>query len=301
MCQLIKIIPRIFFIFFLATTSIAFASADLTDVIQSLQIVTDTSQTPQPDIADVNDDQKIGLEEAIFMLQSIAGLRGNLQPVNLGTAGDFVLLAQTGITTTGITRVTGNIGVSPITSTAITGFGLILDGSGTFSTSSLVTGKIYAADYTEPTPANLTTAVGDMQTAYVDAAGRTLPDYTELHAGDISGRTLVPGLYKWGTGVLITNVGVTVSGGPNDVWIFQIAGNLTVEDGAIVTLSDGAQAKNIFWQVGGGTGAILGTDCAFEGIILAEKAITINTGTALNGRALSQTNVTLDANMITTP
>ena len=117
--------------------------------------------------------------------------------VNLGTAADFVALAKTGISTTGTTAIVGDIGVSPAAATAITGFGLIMDQSGTFSISSLITGKIYAADYTSPTPAKLTTAIGDMQTAYTNAAGRSLPDYTELYAGDVTGKTLTHGLYKW--------------------------------------------------------------------------------------------------------
>ena len=117
--------------------------------------------------------------------------------------------------------------MSPIDSTAITGFSLILDGTGVFSRSSQVTGKVYAADYASPSPTTLTTAIGNMQTAYTDAAGRTLPDYTELGSGNIGGKTLAPGLYKWGTSVTIPT-DVTLSGGPNDVWILQIAGNLTM-------------------------------------------------------------------------
>jgi hypothetical protein len=223
-------------------------------------------------------------------------------PVDLGTAGNFVLLTKTGITTTGVTAITGDMGVSPIGSTAITGFGLAMDATGTFSTSGLVTGNVYAADYTAPTPANLTAAISDMAIAYSDAAGRTIPDFTELGAGDISGMDLAPGLYKWGTGLLIDSTGVTLTGGADDVWIFQIADDLTVNNAAIVTLAGGAQAKNIFWQVAGGTGVALGTTVQFKGIILAEKAITFDTGaTLVNGRALAKSNVTLDANTITAP
>ena len=220
------------------------------------------------------------------------------QPVDLGTSGNFVILSKSGITTTGTTQITGDIGVSPIDSTAITGFGLILDASNQFATSSLVVGKVYAADYAPPTPANMTTAISDMETAFTDAAGRTLPDFTELGSGDISGMTLVPGLYKWGTGVLITS-GVTLSGGANDVWIFQIAQNLTVANGAIVTLSGGAQAKNVFWQVSGKV--TLGTTADFKGIILSQTMISLDTGAVMNGRALAQTMVTLGANAITEP
>lgn len=218
--------------------------------------------------------------------------------VNLGTSGDFVVLSKTGITTTGVTSITGDIGTSPIDSTSITGFSLILDPSNQFSTSSLVTGKVYAADYTNPTPTKMTTAISDMATAYTDATGRTLPDYTELYSGDLSGKTLGPGLYKWGTGVLITS-DVTLNGNANDVWIFQISQDLTIGSSVKVLLSGGAQARNIFWQVNGGTGVEISTTAHMEGNILAAKAIHLRTGATLNGRALAQTAVTLDANTIT--
>ena len=218
--------------------------------------------------------------------------------VNLGTAGNFAILAKTGISTTGTTQIWGDIGASPIDSTAITGFGLILDASGTFSTSSLVIGSVYAADYTEPTPTMLTTAVLDMETAYTDAAGRA-PDYTNLYAGDVTGQTLTPGCYVWSTGVLVSAAGVTISGAAADVWIFQIAQDLTVENGAIVTLSGGAVASNIFWQVAGQ--ATLGTTVAMKGVILCQTAITMSTGATLEGRALAQTAVTMDSNSVYTP
>jgi hypothetical protein len=219
--------------------------------------------------------------------------------VNLGTAGDFAILAKTGVSITGVASVTGDIGISPAAATAITGFGLIMDPSGTFSTSSLVTGKIYAADYTDPTPTKMTTAIGDMETAYTNAAGRTLPDHTELYTGDLTGQTLTPGLYKWGTGVLVSAGGVTISGTSSDVWIFQVAQNLTIANGAIVTLSGGAQASNIFWQVAGQV--TLGTTAAMKGIILCQTQIAMSTGATLNGRALAQSAVTLDANAVTIP
>ncbi|OJI07864.1 hypothetical protein BK004_00255 [bacterium CG10_46_32] len=110
--------------------------------------------------------------------------------------------------------------------------------------------------------------------------------------------TLVSGLYKWSTGVTIpTNV--TLSGGANDVWIFQIAQDLTISSTTSVVLSGGAQASNIFWQVAGQT--TLGTNSVFNGNILGQTAIILNTGATLNGRALSQTAVTLDANSVSVP
>jgi len=237
------------------------------------------------------------LTVALMVVPAIAISQSS--PVNLGTAADFVILAKTGISTTGITSITGDIGVSPIAATAITGFGLILDSSGTFSTSSLVTGRVYAADYAPPTPTKMTTAVSDMETAYTDAAGRTLPDFTELYGGDVTGQTLTPGLYKWSTGVLVSAGGVTISGSATDVWIFQIAQNLELADGAMVTLAGGAKASNIFWQVAGQV--TLGMTAAMKGIILCQTATVMVTGATLNGRALTQTAVTLDANTITQP
>jgi len=221
-------------------------------------------------------------------------------PVYLGAAAPFVILTKTGVTNVPTSAITGNIGTSPIAASAITGFSLVADSTNTFSRSSQVTGKIYAANYANPTPANLTTAIGNMQTAYTDAAGRTLPDFTELYAGNITGQTLVPGLYKWSTGVL--NTGNATLAGPADaVWIFQIAGDLTMGSGAQILLSGGAQAKNVFWQVGGGTGVEIGTTAHVEGTILAAKAIHMRTGASLNGRALAQTAVTLAKNVLVIP
>jgi hypothetical protein len=214
--------------------------------------------------------------------------------VDLGTAGNYVVLSKTGISTTGATKITGDIGVSPIAATGITGFGLVLDRSGAFSGSSLVTGRVYAANYAVPTPSKLTAAVGAMQTAYTNAAGRRA-GYTELGAGNIGGLTLVPGVYKWSTGVTIpTNV--TLSGNQNAIWIFQIAGTLNISSATKVILAGGAQAKNIFWQVAGTT--TLGTTSTFNGNILDLKNIALQTGAVLNGSALAQTAVTLDANTV---
>lgn len=237
---------------------------------------------------------------ALTVLLAQHAVSGAQAPVNLGTAGNYVVLAKSGISTVPPAAVTGNLGVSPIGSTAITGFSLIMDSSGQFSTSAQVTGQVYAPDYASPTPANLTTAVGDMETAYTDAAGRSLPDFTELGSGDIGGMTLAPGLYKWGTGVTIPT-DVTLAGGPNDVWIFQIAGNLTIAGSKAVSLSGGAQARNIFWQVAGGVGVDLSTTSHFEGVILAQAGINLQNGASINGRLLAQTAVTLGANSITAP
>ncbi len=221
-------------------------------------------------------------------------------PIHLGTAGNFVILSKSGISNTGTTSVVGNIGVSPIDSTAITGFDLALDDSTQFATSDVVIGNVYAADYSSPTPTMMTTAIGDMETAYTEAAGRTLPDHTELGAGDISEMTLTPGLYKWSTGVTIpTDVVLDCQGDENAVFVFQIAQDLTVGNGAVVTLDGDCQANNIFWQVGGQ--ATVETTAVMEGTILSQTAIVIKTDAILNGRALAQTAVTLDGSALTIP
>ena len=221
------------------------------------------------------------------------------KPINLGTAGSFTILTQTGISTTGVTSILGDIGVSPIAATAITGFGLKMDASNQFSLTPIVTGKVYASNYAPPTPAKMTTAINNMRTAYTTANGLTTSPIVNKYAGDISGRTLPGGLYKWSTGVLISNVGVTLKGGPNDVWVFQIAQNLTVNNSAKITLVGGAQAKNIFWVVAGK--ATLGTAADFSGIILSKTLISLNTGAKVKGRLLAQTAVTLIANKVTKP
>lgn len=232
---------------------------------------------------------------AVFARQDAAAAPA---PVNLRTAGNFVILAKSGISTVPTSAITGDIGVSPIDSTALTGFSLSADATGQFATSPQVTGHVYASDYAVPTPVNLTTAIGDMQTAFTDAAGRTTPDFSELGAGQLGGLTLAPGLYKWGTDVLISS-DVTLNGSPTDVWIFQIAGKLIQANGTSVFLSGGALAKNIFWQSSGEVS--LGTTAHSEGIILCQTAISLATGASITGRLLAQTAITLDGSTVTSP
>jgi hypothetical protein len=220
--------------------------------------------------------------------------------INLGAAGSFTILTKSGVSTTGITSVEGDIGVSPAAATAITGFGLIMNANGQSSHTPIVTGLVYAADYAAPTPSNMTTAVNDMQTAYTTANGLVTPaPIVDLYAGNISGHILPPGLYKYSTGVLITSAGVTLAGGPNDTWVFQISQDLTVNNSAIITLTGGAQAKNIFWVVAGQ--ATLGSNADFSGIILSKTLISLNTGAKVTGRLLAQTAVTLNASTVVLP
>jgi hypothetical protein len=225
----------------------------------------------------------------------IPGVSSAATSVYLGTAGNFSILAKTGISTTGATHVVGNMGVSPIASTAITGFGLILKAP-TYSKSSLVTGNVFAASYAAPTPAHLTTAIGSMQNAYTNAAGRLNPTRTNVRSGNIGGLTIKPGLYKWTSNVSIP-ANVTLSGPSTGIWIFQVAGTLNVSSGRKVILAGGAQDKNIFWQVAGVT--TLGTTSVLHGVVLDKTGIILKTGAKLYGKALAQTAVTLDASLVT--
>jgi len=214
-------------------------------------------------------------------------------PVNLGTAGTFAILTKTGITDVYASAINGNVGSSPITGAALL-----------LTCPEVATGIIYTVDAAGPLPCRttnatfLTTAIGDMEIAYTDAAGRSIPNATELGAGQIGGLTITPGLYKWSSNVLISN-SVTLSGGPNDVWIFQIAGELTQASATQVILAGGALPKNIFWQVG--SSVSMGTTSHFEGVLLGQTLIAVKTGASVNGRLLAQTAVTLEQNAVTQP
>jgi hypothetical protein len=143
----------------------------------------------------------------------------------------------------------------------------------------------------------MTTAVGDMELAYTDAAGRA-PDVTELGAGNIGGMNLAPGVYKWGTGLLIPT-DVTLTGSATDVWIFQIDGNLTMSSATNIFLAGGARPENVFWQVAGLVD--LGTTAHFEGVVLTQTSIRLRTGASINGRLLAQTAVNIERGAVVQP
>jgi hypothetical protein len=213
-------------------------------------------------------------------------------PINLRSAGSFAVLSQSGITDVYRSAIVGDVGTSPITGAA-----LLLE-------CDEVTGNIYTVDATGPlpcyaiAPSSLSVAINDMGFAYENAAGRTSPDFTELGAGEIGGLTLAPGLYKWSSDLNIST-DVTFSGGPNDVWIMQVSGELTEASAVKVTLAGGALAKNIIWQVAGSV--TIGSYAHFEGVILGKTLIAVNTGASVNGRLLAQKAVTLQKSNITAP
>lgn len=202
-------------------------------------------------------------------------------PIVLGSAGNFAVLAGSTVTSTGPTSVTGDLGVSP--GTQVTGFppGVLIG--------SQHAGTPIAAQ-----------GIADLTTAYNEAAGRTLCPVSK--AGDLGGQTLAPGLYKSTSSLEITTADLTLDaqGEPDAVFIFQMASTFTTTSGRKVILAGGAQAKNIFWQVG--SSATLGSTTAFQGTIMADQAITLNTGATLGGRALARiAGVTLDNNTIVRP
>jgi len=226
----------------------------------------------------------------------IPGVRGIATNVDLGSAGNFAVLAKTGITDTlELSAITGDVGLSPGLGGAIIGFNNCTQMSG---------GTIYLVDNGGPSCATIEptvagTAVSDMELAYSNAMAQT-PDYSNGGAGEIGGQTLPPGVYTWGGAVTIpADLTLDGQGDANAVWIFRTAGALTIEAGKNVILSNGAQESNIFWVVAGDTG--LGANAGFKGTILDAGAITMGSGAIVNGRALAQTTVTLDTSSVTVP
>ena len=226
--------------------------------------------------------------------------------VDLGTAANYAILTKTGISTVPGSAITGNIAVSPIVASAMTGFSLILDSGGTFfSTSTQVTGQAFADDYATPTPADLTTAISDMETSYTDVAGRDNDDddKKDLGAGEIGGLTLEPGVYTFGSNVNISDdvtlSGTTADDGPTEIFIIQMTGDLMLAANKKVTLANGVLPENIFWQVAGNVSVMAGAH--MEGILLVKTGVTFITGSSLNGRVLAQTACVLQQATIVAP
>jgi hypothetical protein len=217
-------------------------------------------------------------------------------PVLLGAAGDYVILAKAAVSSVPTSTIVGNLGLSPASASYITGFPLT--NVGAYWTTPEVTGRVYAADNDPPTPSDLTTAIGAMMTAYTDAAGRPTPDFVNLGGGDIGGRVLTPGLYTWASSVTVPG-SITIDGGANDTWIFQITGDLVVSAAKNVALTGGARAKNVVWQVAGTVD--VGAGAHVQGIILSKTAVTMATGASIDGRLYAQTMIALDSSTVTQP
>lgn len=238
-------------------------------------------KTNYPWVLAVNGIKLIGLvlTAGVILVQPL--MAAGPAPIDLHSADGFTILAGAAITSTGGGTIDGDVGASPIAGSAI---GI---------PAAQVNGIIYAVDGSGPAgsvvdPVLLSAAKSDLTTAYNDAAGRTpVPDgpFLNPNGGNIGGLNLAPGLYKFTSTAYITGSDVTLTGGADDVWIFQCASDLQLGSGIKVILAGGAQARNVFWQVG--TSAVLGTSSVFKGTILADQAITMNTSSTIEGRALA--------------
>ena len=234
-----------------------------------------------------------------YVVAVVAPLDAVTPTVFLGTAANYVILSKAGITNVPSSKITGDIAVSPIAAAAMTGFGLIKDSTNRFSTSTDVTGKVYAPDYASPTATLLTTAVLDMGVAYTDSQGRSASNdfYHNIRGGAIGGLEFGPGVYTFTTGISITDH-IKFSGTASDIFIIKTAGSVTQAANTEVIL-DGVKAENIFWSIAGTVN--IGAGAKMKGTLLVATAVTFVTGAELDGRILSQTAVALDKNTITQP
>lgn len=231
----------------------------------------------------------------------------------LGAAANYVILTKTGVSTTPISTVTGNIGLSPAAESYLTGWSQTNDSTSTYATSAQVVapGKLYAADMVGgTTSSDLSTAVLNMQAAYTAAAGMAPAGGGLLTAcpgvGVMSDATdagfpttgLPAGVYTCAVNVNIPGT-LTLHGSATDVWVFQVTGKLDEASAQQVLLTGGALPKNVFWQVSGAV--TIGTTALMQGVVLAQTNIAVQTGAIVNGRLLAQTAVTLDSATVTVP
>jgi hypothetical protein len=236
--------------------------------------------------------------------ETVRGVHRELGPdeftdaVDLGTAGNYAILSKTGISTVPESVITGDIAVSPIAGGAITGFSLIANPEGIYTKAGQVNGKVYAANYLGDTPSVLTTAVGDMEIAYTDAASRANTKVVDLHSGLIGGKTLTEGVYKYNSDVEIyANTDVTFDGNADSVFIIRMTGSLLQAANTNVILLNGVKAENIFWQVAGAVS--VGAGATMKGTLLVKTSVTFMTGSTLIGRVLAQTACVLQSATIT--
>jgi hypothetical protein len=241
----------------------------------------------------------------VLVLAATCNALTSAQSINLGTAGNYAILAGTTVANTPTSVITGDLGSSG-TAAGVTGFGpLTIDTGGTFSKSDQISGNVYARDYLDPTA--LDTAVSDMVAAYDAAAGRVNGDPLRTQVGAVifgasgfggSGTPFTPGVYTFGAAASYPS-DITFDGGADDIFIIQIVGALAPGANTNVILRNGAQAKNIYWQVFGAVS--IGTGAKMEGVLLTKGAVTFGAGASLNGCVLSQTTVTLATATITAP
>lgn len=294
-------------------------ATDFLDYSDALESTAEMSEIEAPDSTDFLDysdafESTVGEDDFLDMvglntIPTDAGIRAEIafintaifreNPVLLGRAGDFAILSQSGISSVPHSLVVGNIGVSLIGATGITGFSLTVHPSNGFSSSTQVVRRVYAPDYQE-SHEYLTRAVADMHKAYEDAASRidSGPSFVNAFQGIIAGKVLPCGVYEWDRDITLTG-NVYMQGLEDDVMILKTTGNLIVGAGAEVILSGGIRACNVFWQVAGFVE--LGPDAYLHGIFLVKGKAVLQTKAGINGRLLVQTAVTLDQSSVSSP
>lgn len=226
--------------------------------------------------------------------------------VNLGAAGNYAILAKTAVSTVPNSVVTGNVAVSPAARTFLTGWSLITEPTDTSFGSAQVSGRLFAADNVGGTTAvNLTTAVGDMGTAYTAAvglapAGGGVGAGACPGAGIFSNLTVTPGVYTCTAAVSIAaGTNLTLNGTATDVWVFRMAGGYTQAAATQVILTGGALPQNVFW-VSAAT-VTVGATAKMQGVVLSQTNIVMGQGSTEIGRLLAQTAVTLNQTTVTQP
>ncbi|MDQ1355766.1 MAG: hypothetical protein QOG44_139 [Acidimicrobiaceae bacterium] len=214
---------------------------------------------------------------ALLLVPSLAN--ASESPVTLGASGPYSVLGGQTVTNTGPTNLSGDLGVSP--GTAFTGF-----------PPGIIGGATNAGDATAGK------AQADLTIAYDDAAGRTP---TASMAGDLVGQTLTTGVYKSTSSIALSGtLTLDGQGDPNAVFIFQVVSTLVTASSSKVSMINGADACNVYWQIG--SSATLGTTSSFVGTIMALTDITVTTDTVVAGRALARNgSVTLDSNTFLSP
>jgi hypothetical protein len=233
---------------------------------------------------------KLNITLAFLLAALVNGAQDDTEPIDIGTAANYVLLAKTGVTGGANCVITGDMGVSPAAASTMTGFALAMATNGQHSTSAMVDGNVMAASYAGECAAALTKATDDVMTAYVDASTRKA---TATKGAALGGLTLEPGVYVYGAAVSIAS-DLTFDGGIDDVWIIYSAAAINVAASVDIILEGGAQAKNIFFS--GATTMGIGANASIAGILLFKTTIAFGADSSLNGRAFSQTAITLGAN-----
>ncbi len=200
----------------------------------------------------------------------------NVKPLDLGIAQSFAAMAYSSIVSSPTSTIKGKVGLKPGRRTLIA-----LDAKTEVEGGS---DNVYSADDTGDKAIYLTLAREDLISAYREAAAReTDKDKVEAYAGNIGGKTLPPGIYKWSNGVVIDS-DVILEGNSKDIWIFQITGDVAVASGVNFKLLDGAKARNVYWQISGKV--TLEANTKVPGTMMSQLTFEMKNSAKLNGRAL---------------